>query len=247
MIINGVLVMDEPVAFDRIRAILQRRLLPIPASASASSIAEGDPYWEEDRGFRSRPAPVYRMALPPPGDDSVLREVISDLMSEPFDLDRPLWSFHLLEGYKGQGSIFMGRLHHCIGDGMALLLVLLSLTDVPAGGRGSRQPVHRPLPRSAPGARGRQATRRADHAGRHPPDAAVGRGVPFDGRPDHRRWPRPPPSAAWCSACPTRRRSSRARSASPSGSPGRSRSRSTTSRRWGGPSRGRSTTSCSRR
>ena len=29
----------------------------------------------------------------------------------------------------------MARLHHCIGDGMALLLVLLSLTDVQLASR----------------------------------------------------------------------------------------------------------------
>jgi diacylglycerol O-acyltransferase len=44
-----------------------------------------------------------------------------------------LWCFYLLENYKGAGCVFMGRLHHCIGDGMALLLVLLSLTDVEPG------------------------------------------------------------------------------------------------------------------
>jgi len=57
-----------------------------------------------------------------------LRAVVSALMSEPLGLDRPLWRFHLIDGYK-DGSVIMGRLHHCIGDGMALLLVLLSLTD----------------------------------------------------------------------------------------------------------------------
>jgi WS/DGAT/MGAT family acyltransferase len=130
MIINGVLVMDEPVAFDRIRAILQRRLLAVRRFRQRIVYRGGDPYWEEDRDF-DLDRHLLRMELPPPGDENALREVISNLMSEPFDLARPPWSFHLLEGYKGRGSVLVGRLHHCIGDGMALLLVLLSLTDVP--------------------------------------------------------------------------------------------------------------------
>jgi len=131
MIINGVLVMDEPASFDRIKAILRRRLLPIPRFRQHIIHYQGDPYWEEDPEF-DLDQHVHRMELPAPGDENVLREVISGLMSEPFAPHRPLWSFHLLENYKGGGSVFMGRLHHCIGDGMALLLVLLSLTDMTA-------------------------------------------------------------------------------------------------------------------
>ena len=131
MIINGVLVMDEPASFDRIKALLRRRLLPIPRFRQHIIHYEGEPYWEEDPEF-DLDQHLHRMELPAPGDEKVLREVISELMSEPFAPHRPLWSFHLLEKYKGQGCVLMGRLHHSIGDGMALLLVLLSLTDLPA-------------------------------------------------------------------------------------------------------------------
>ena len=132
MIINGVLVMDEPADLERIKAILQHRLLPIRRFRQRIVRIQGEPCWEEvpeldlDRH-------LFRSALPAPGDDGALREVISELMSEPFDPELPLWSFHLLEGYRGQGCVLMGRLHHCIGDGMALLLVLLSLTDADPG------------------------------------------------------------------------------------------------------------------
>ncbi len=135
MIINGVLVMDEPVSFDRLKALFRRRLLPIRRFRQHIIHVGGDPFWEEDPEL-DLDHHLQRMELPRPGDDHVLREIISSLMSEPLDLKRPLWSFYLLEGYKGQGCVLMGRLHHCIGDGMALLLVLLSLTDLEAGGSG---------------------------------------------------------------------------------------------------------------
>jgi WS/DGAT/MGAT family acyltransferase len=54
--------------------------------------------------------------------------VIDRLMSTPLDSARPLWQFHLIDNFEG-GSVLLGRLHHCIGDGLALLMVLLSLTD----------------------------------------------------------------------------------------------------------------------
>ena len=138
MIINGVLVMDEPVSFERLKALFRRRLLPIRRFRQHVVHVKGDPFWEEDPEF-DLDHHLQRMELPRPGDDHVLREIISSLMSEPLDLKRPLWSFYLLEGYKGQGCVLMGRLHHCIGDGMALLLVLLSLTDVEPGGTGGAE------------------------------------------------------------------------------------------------------------
>ena len=133
MIICGVLVLDEPVELDRLKAILKRRLLPIRRFRQHIIHYKEDPYWEEDPEF-DLDQHVHELALPGSGDDNVLREIVSSLMSEPLPPKRPLWSFHLLSHYKGQGCVVMARLHHCIGDGMALLLVLLSLTDLTMGG-----------------------------------------------------------------------------------------------------------------
>jgi WS/DGAT/MGAT family acyltransferase len=138
MIINGVLVLDEPIGRARIRAILEKRLLPIERFRQRIVDHKGVPCWEEDPAF-DLDAHLYEMTLPAPGDDRELSEVVSRLLSEPFDRSRPVWSFHLLQGYRG-GSVLLGRLHHCIGDGMALLLVLLSLTDVNHGAGGGPAP-----------------------------------------------------------------------------------------------------------
>ena len=131
MIINGCLVLDGPLQRERLRDLLARRLHPIRRFRQRILNHKGSPHWEVDPGF-DLDAHVLEMDLPAPGGDQALREVVSDLMSVPFGLDRPLWRFYVLHGYK-DGSVVMGRLHHCIGDGMALLLVLLSLTDRTAG------------------------------------------------------------------------------------------------------------------
>ncbi|MES2719060.1 MAG: wax ester/triacylglycerol synthase family O-acyltransferase [Pseudomonadota bacterium] len=50
------------------------------------------------------------------------------LAATPLDPSRPLWQFHLVERYEG-GSAIIARIHHCIGDGIALISVMNSITD----------------------------------------------------------------------------------------------------------------------
>src|SRR3546814_9532554 len=57
-----------------------------------------------------------------------LERFVSQLASSPLDKHRPLWQFHLVERYQG-GSALVARLHHSYADGIALVQVLLSLTD----------------------------------------------------------------------------------------------------------------------
>jgi len=66
----------------------------------------------------------------------VLERFVSQLSSSPLDKHRPLWQFHLVERYHG-GSALVARLHHSYADGIALVQVLLSLTDTERNaGRG---------------------------------------------------------------------------------------------------------------
>ena len=39
-----------------------------------------------------------------------------------------MWQFHLVENYDG-GSALIARIHHCYADGIALVRVMLSMTD----------------------------------------------------------------------------------------------------------------------
>ncbi|MFY9823672.1 MAG: wax ester/triacylglycerol synthase family O-acyltransferase [Thermoanaerobaculia bacterium] len=133
MIINGVLVLGAPVDRERIGRLLKQRLLPISRFRQRVVLTGGDPHWEGVPEV-DLDAHLVEVTLPAPGGDAELAELVSAQMSEPLDLSRPLWRFLLVQGYGG-GSVIFGRLHHCIGDGLALLLVLLSLTDVDAGPR----------------------------------------------------------------------------------------------------------------
>ena len=57
-----------------------------------------------------------------------LQRLCGDLATQPLNPRCPLWQFHFIEDYEG-GSALVARVHHCIGDGIALISVMLSITD----------------------------------------------------------------------------------------------------------------------
>ena len=57
-----------------------------------------------------------------------LQRRAGELASAPLDPSRPLWQFNFIESYEG-GSALIARVHHCIGDGIALISVMLGITD----------------------------------------------------------------------------------------------------------------------
>ena len=62
------------------------------------------------------------------GEREALQALVGELANTPLDPDHPLWQFDLIEHYEG-GSALVARIHHCIGDGIALISVMLSITD----------------------------------------------------------------------------------------------------------------------
>jgi WS/DGAT/MGAT family acyltransferase len=85
------------------------------------------PHWEDDPDFDLE-RHIRRATLAGAGDDTVLQEYVSGHLDQPLPRDRPLWEMHLLDGY-GDGAAVYSRLHHSLADGIALMRVLLSLTD----------------------------------------------------------------------------------------------------------------------
>lgn len=131
MMIAGFMTFEGPLDFDRLVTVIERRLLifdRFQQRVVSPRTPIGNYTWELDPYFDIR-AHVHHAALPPPGDKRVLQEVMSDVTSTPLDRTRPLWQFQAFEGYNG-GWVLASRLHHAIADGIALMRVLLSLTDL---------------------------------------------------------------------------------------------------------------------
>lgn len=131
MTINAVLLFDEPVDVQRLRRIVQRRLVDryprFRRRVAESRLPLLRPSWEDDPEFELDHH-IHHRALPEPGDDDTLRELMGDLMATPLDRTKPLWSMYLVDRY-GSGCAVVVRMHHCIADGIALARVMLSLTD----------------------------------------------------------------------------------------------------------------------
>ncbi len=131
MVINSVLLFDDPVDWDVVREIIQRRLVDVyprfRQRPVESRVPLRPPNWEDDVDFALEHH-VHHLALPAPGDAPVLQELVGDLMTMPLDRSRPLWHTYMIDGY-GDGAALIIRMHHCIADGIALARVMLSLTD----------------------------------------------------------------------------------------------------------------------
>jgi diacylglycerol O-acyltransferase / wax synthase len=131
MIINSVLLFDEPLDPERVRGLIEERLVSryprFSQRVVESSGPRGGAFWEDDASF-DLDLHFHRRALPAPGDRDALEALVGDIMSEPLDRAKPLWNVYLIEGY-GEGSALYVRMHHCIADGIALARVMLSLTD----------------------------------------------------------------------------------------------------------------------
>lgn len=127
MMITGVFVFDQPLDFDRFSATLEQRFLCFDRFRQRVVETRRGYRWEADPHFDIANH-LHHIALPAPGDQAALQDLVSDLMSMPLDFSKPLWQFHLVEGYQG-GTAWICRLHHCIGDGIGLMRVLLSMAD----------------------------------------------------------------------------------------------------------------------
>lgn len=139
MVITAVMSFHEPLDFGTVRELLEDRLLCYDRFRQRVVKGIGPfakPRWVEDDQFNMK-SHLIRLGLPKPAEKAELEELVSTLASTPLDFTKPLWQFHFIDNYRG-GSAIIGRLHHCIGDGIALIRVLLSMTDDSAAGPGRR-------------------------------------------------------------------------------------------------------------
>lgn len=131
MVIDSVLWTDEPVDWERLIDVIQRRMLDVyPVfSQRPRDLPRGISlqYWEDDPEFDLKNH-IVRATLDEPADAATLQRYVESQMHVPFDRAHPLWQFHFVDGYAG-GSAVVTRFHHALADGIALAQVLLSLTD----------------------------------------------------------------------------------------------------------------------
>jgi WS/DGAT/MGAT family acyltransferase len=80
--------------------------------------AIGRPVWVDDPHFRID-YHIRHTALPPPGSDDDLRNLMGRLMSQQLDRNRPLWEVWLVEGLADGSWALISKVHHCMVDGIS--------------------------------------------------------------------------------------------------------------------------------
>lgn len=127
MMICGLIMLDGAVGLAQLRALLAARMLPLHRFRQRVADGAGDPCWEADPDF-DLDWHVRRLALP--AGEGALQEVVADLISTALDPHKPMWQFHLIEA-PGAAALLM-RIHHCYGDGFAMLHLAEAITDAAA-------------------------------------------------------------------------------------------------------------------
>ncbi len=131
MVITTVLILDEPLDWEALKKTIQEGLIDefpkFRQRVVESPLLLMPDRWSDDPDF-ALSHHLHHVALPAPGDDAALRELVSDLMATPLDHNRPLWHVHLVDGY-GEGAALVVRIHHCVSDGISLAAAMLSLVD----------------------------------------------------------------------------------------------------------------------
>jgi diacylglycerol O-acyltransferase / wax synthase len=116
---------------DRVRRHFEARLFAAPRFRQVLRrvpLGQGL-VWVDDEHFDIA-RHVRFTALPRPGSEAQLRELVARVLETPLAPDRPLWEFWVVEGVEGDRVALVPKVSHVVGDGMAVLGVVMSMFDV---------------------------------------------------------------------------------------------------------------------
>jgi diacylglycerol O-acyltransferase len=130
MMIVGVWLLQPGIGYEALCERIGDRLLKYPRFRQKVVEDTFGSSWVVDEDFEIQ-RHVVREKLPRKRGQSeraALQVRCGELATTRLDPAHPLWQFHLVEHYEG-GSAVMVRMHHCIGDGISLTSVVMSITD----------------------------------------------------------------------------------------------------------------------
>ncbi len=99
----------------------RQRLIPVPFNFNHATF-EDDPDFKIENHIKLH-------QLPPDTSEAQLIEAAMAVFRKPLDLNRPLWEAHLFNGFKGNRSVIMWPIHHCLVDGVSGMELLNVVMD----------------------------------------------------------------------------------------------------------------------
>ena len=108
-------------SYERLLETVERQLPQIPRyrqKVREVTLGIARPVWVDDPDFDIT-YHVRRSALPAPGSDTQLHELVSRLAGRPLDRSRPLWEMYLIEGLANNRLALFIKSHQALVNGMS--------------------------------------------------------------------------------------------------------------------------------
>ncbi|HZB50936.1 MAG TPA: wax ester/triacylglycerol synthase family O-acyltransferase [Mycobacteriales bacterium] len=127
---------EEGFDYERLVSLIEDRIGLVPRYRQQIRWVPGHlahPVWVDHSDFDVT-YHVRRSALPRPGSDAQLHELVGRLMSRRLDRSRPLWEMYLVEGLTGGRIAVITKTHHAMVDGISAVdigQVILDVTPTP--------------------------------------------------------------------------------------------------------------------
>ncbi|WP_067574216.1 WS/DGAT/MGAT family O-acyltransferase [Nocardia acidivorans] len=126
-----------PLDYDSLIALVESRLPLVPLyrrKVREIPFALGRPVWVDDAHFDIT-YHIRRSALPEPGTDEQLLDLVARLASRPLDSTRPLWEMYFVEGLSDGRSAVFTKTHSALVDGDSALEIGHVILDTSAAPR----------------------------------------------------------------------------------------------------------------
>ncbi|MCG8916127.1 wax ester/triacylglycerol synthase family O-acyltransferase [Actinokineospora sp. PR83] len=123
MHVGGVAVFRRPrsgFSYAQLVTLVEQRLALVPRYRQKVVGVPGHlarPVWVDDPDFDVA-YHVRRSALPRPGSDEQLFDLVGRLLARPLDQNRPLWEMYLVEGLAGGHVALVTKTHQALVDGV---------------------------------------------------------------------------------------------------------------------------------
>jgi diacylglycerol O-acyltransferase len=118
-------------SYDTVLATVERALPKVPRyrqKVREVTMRLARPVWVDDRDFDIT-YHVRRSALPSPGSDEQLHELIGRLAARPLDRSRPLWEMYLVEGLAKNRLALYTKSHQALINGMGAMEISHLIAD----------------------------------------------------------------------------------------------------------------------
>lgn len=145
---------DTPggVEYEQLCQLIMERITAVPRFRQKIRWVPGrlaSPVWIDDLDFDVT-FHVRRSALPKPGSDAQLRELVARVQSRHLDRSRPLWEMYVVEGLSDKRFAILTKTHHSMVDGLAAVDIGQLIMDATPKPRQTPVKAWQPRPEPSP-------------------------------------------------------------------------------------------------